>query len=492
MIRVRASLALSIVSALMAVTLAACTSGPGSSTAGSSAAGLPDGDSGQVEGAAAAPSAFRVDRMAVKAGTDGESVTVGPAKGGTLTVRLPSGAVATLVIEAGAVDARTRLSMAAFIAEGVEGVVLEPAGTWLAVPARLTFTSTDKVAAVRVGHDSDGNVLFAVAATDADGSVPIVRLRPVVLLGPGQAPPAVALPSFDTTAPQPSAGGSAGPGQLDGPDPLDGKAAGEEAAEAKEPGGDTGKDEAADEGGRRAAALAPLCGPDVPQAAAQALEAWRTAGSQGTPPVDCAMLRAEVNASVILEFSGSKQKPYQETVGAEGSGLSIDKVADLTMPAQREVSGIAQLMSLVLTAFVSGVGVLAGIPPKEPSDSTCSMGSVPQGKIHLETVPLPGDKVRVTIDPRHPRYTVNCAGWRPEKVDLTVWDFVREAKGTAEGEPIVFTVPMGENVYYVLDSLKSTSGETVRHGSDGSVTIRADGVVIRITFGVGLRYEPAT
>ena len=485
MTRPRAAVAL-LACLLAMAPLTACSSS-GSAGGGGSGASSPDGSAGVSngggEGGAATVDPIRVARTGVKPTGETAAVQVGPRKGGTLTVTLPSGAVATLTYPPGAVDERTTMTMAPFVEGEMEGVILEPAGTWLLIPARLVFTSTTKTPVVRVGAATDGTVWFAAAPRDADGAVPIVRLRPVGLVdtGPGELPPPGVI----------VAGGQAA-GGYDGPDPLDLLAAQEEAEETTEPGTDTGREEAEQQAGPRVTLLAPECGPDVPQAAAMALEAWRTAGSRGQPPVECVKLDAEVNASIQLEFKGSGLPPYQEVVGASGTGIAVDGVASLKMPAQRETSGFAQLVSYINTGFGSALAMGLGFDAPPPSQDTCTAGAIPQGSVTLDTVPLPSGKVRVTVEGRHGPYSLTCEGLGTNPVDLTVWDFLRDAFGLGAGEPITFTMTPGPNQYHVLDSLTSIDGRKVRHGADGSITLREQGVVIRATFGVGLRYSPAT
>ncbi|MDP1876558.1 MAG: hypothetical protein Q8M17_03220 [Actinomycetota bacterium] len=457
--------------------------------AGCSSSGTPAGQpsgGGSTSGSAAAdgvagPAPYLLARTAVQAA--GSSATVvGPRRGGTLTVELPSGAIATLTFATGAVQARTRMTMTAFTADGVEGVQLDPAGTWLAVPATLVFTNTGKTAAIRVGNAHDGSSAFAAPATDSAGAIIIVRLRPVLLLDPaaGPLPPAATAASGVTTDAE------------QGGDPIDGRAADEEAGEADDPDGTTGGEAAAQEAARRVEQLAPECGPDLPQAAAQALEAWRTAGSLGAPPTACAVLQASVLAQTVVEFTGAGMQPYQETVRATGSGTSIDQVADIDMPAQREVSGIAQLVSFMATTMEWGVAKAVGEDWPEPNDRRCTMGTVPQGSVRLESVPLPDSRLRVTLTPKHGTYPVDCGEWGTMDMDVTVWDMLRDLLGIGEGQPIVVTTTATEHVQHVMSSLTSYQGGTVRHGADGSVTVREDQLVMHGVLDLDLRYEPAT
>jgi hypothetical protein len=475
MVRSRAGAAAVAAIAIVAFVLSACSSGSSPAADASTPA------EATAPAEATGPAPYLLARTAVK-GAESSASVVGPRRGGSLTVELPSGAVATLTFAAGAVDARTRMTMTAFTADGVEGVQLEPAGTWLDVPASLVFTNTTKTAAIRVGNAADGSFAFAAPATDATGAVIVVRLRPVVLLEPaaGPLPPAnVAATGATTDAEQ-------------GGDPLDGTATGEEADEADAPDGQSASDEARDEAGGRVDALAPLCGPDQPQAAAQALEAWRTAGSVGVPPAECAVLKATVLAETIVEFTGSGLKPYQEVVRATGSGPAIDKVADIDMPAQREVSGIAQLVSFMATTMEWGVAKVVGKDWPEPNDRRCTMGAVPQGSVHLESVPLPDNRLRVTLTPKHGSYAVDCGEWGTVDMDITVWDMLRDLLGIGEGQPIVVTTTATEHVQHVMSSLTSSQGSTVRHGADGSVTIREDQLVMHGILDLDLSYVPAS
>ena len=413
------------------------------------------------------------------------TVDVGLRKGGSISVELPSGAIATLTFEAGAVDARTRMTMSAFEADGIEGVLLEPAGTWLAIPARLAFTNTDRTPAIRVGNAADGSWAFGAPAMDPAGAIIVVRLRPVVLL-PGTAGPLPAAGEVVAT-------GGATVDVEAGGDPLDGRAAEEEAeAEAVETDGDTGSAEAKDEAGRRVEQLAPECGPDLPRAAAQALEAWRTAGSQGSPPAECALLRAAVLAQAIIEFSGSPVAPYQETVRATGTGLAIDQVADVNMPAEREVTGIEQLISFVATGVEWGFAKVGGVDWPDPNVNRCSLGAIPQGSVRLEAVPLPGGKLRVTLTPKHGAYPVDCGEWGVIDMDVTVWDTLGDLLGVRAGKSFVVTTTATEHVQHVMSSLKTVEGSTVRHRADGSVTVREGQLVMNGLFDLDLRYEPAT
>lgn len=462
----------------LALLASSCSSSPTDASSSSSAA------SGSAAGQAATAEPVLVSRTAMRPASASSAVDVGPRQGGSISVELPSGAIATLTFEAAAVDSRTRMTMSAFEADGIEGVLLEPAGTWLAIPARLVFANTDRTPAVRVGNAADGSAAFAAPATDPAGAIIVVRLRPVVLLpgDGGELPDAGALAATGGPTVDVDAGG----------DPLDGRAAEEEAAEAADPDGDTGREEAQDEAGRRVEQLAPECGPDLPRAAAQALEAWRTAGSQGSPPVECVILRAAVLAQAIVEFRGSPVKPYQETVRATGTGVSIDQVADIDMPAEREVSGIEQLISLLYTGLEWGFAKVGGKDWPDPNVNRCSLGPIPQGSVQLETVPLPGGKLRVTLTPKHGAYPVDCGEWGVIDMDVTVWDTLGDLLGVGAGKPFVVTTTATEHVQHVMSSLTALEGSTVRHRPDGSVTVREGQLVMNGVLDLDLRYEPAT
>lgn len=468
--------------ALLTVTRAACTSGIGSSGPGSPGTGTSGGESGQaVDGAPADVPAFRVERSAVKAGSDGESVSIGPAKGGTLTVALPSGAIATLVFVGGAVDVRTSITMSTFGTGAVEGVAIEPAGTWLAIPAKLTFTNTDRTVAIRVGSSADGGALFAAAALGSDGAVPIVRLRPVVLLGVEVG----ALPLAR------GYGGGADT-EDEAADPLDSRAANEEAGEAEEPGGDTGDEEVKQEAGGRVSALAGQCGREQPQVAGQVLEAWRTAGSVGAPPPECVRLRASVLAAMEADWSGGHYKPWQEVVHATGSGVAVDRIADLDLPAEREVTSFTQLYSLFFTGAAQAIGDSAGIAVPRMTADACTTGAIPQGSVRLETVPLPDQQMRVTITTRHGSYSIICDGQSLGPIGSIAWDTIRDLTGTAEGQPIVLTLPASEHVERVLSKVKAYEGARAKHSSDGTVRFRQEQYALSANFLVDLTYEPAT
>lgn len=463
--------------------LAGCSSsatGEASSPASSGAAGGSEGDGSEGDGSATAQP-YRVSRAALASAPQPASADVGPARGATLTVTLPSGAVATLVVEAGSVDARTTLRMEGFTVDGVEGVQLEPAGTWLNVPAHLAFTSTTKTPAIRLGS-ADGSWVFGAPAMADDGSVIVVRLRPVVLLDDGPAPLPTALPGPE--------GGT--PPVIPEDDPLDEKAAEEEQDEAAEPDGESGSQDAKDEARSIVTQLAGECGDGVPEASARALEAWRTAGSVGAPPVDCAVLTASVLAEISATFRGAPVAPYQEVVHASGSGPSVDKVADILMPAEREVTGIEQMLSYVSTGIAGGLLVLAGRAPEMPRVGTCTLGSIPQGTVRLETDPLPDGKLRVTLTPKHGAYPVTCTRWPKFDMDVTVWDFVRDILGTGGGQKIVLTVPATERVQHVLSSVKSVEGSRVRHTADGGITVTEEGGTVHGVLDLDLSFKPAT
>ncbi len=477
--------------AAMALVASACSTSSGADGGDSSAAsGSIDAQQGAQTQDGAQESnetdeLIRVTRAAMRTTSATKVVDVGPRKGGSITVELPSGAIATLTFEAGAVAARTQMSMTAFEAGDIEGVLLEPAGSWLLIPARLAFSNTDRTPAIRIGNAADGSPTFAAPTTDSTGSIVVVRLRPVVLLpvAGGTVPDAGGVAAtVDPTVDEES-----------DVDPLDGRAAEEEAeAGSEEDDGDTSGGEAAEEAGHRVDQLAPECGPDLPRAAAQALEAWRTAGSKGAPPTECARLRAAVLAQAIVEFRGAPLKPYQETVRATGTGMAIDQVADITMPAEREVSGIEQLISFMATGIEWGVAKVGGVDWPDPNVNRCSLGSIPQGSVQLETVPLPGSKIRVTLTPKHGSYPVDCGEWGVIDMDVTVWDTLGDLLGNRAGKSVVVTTTATEHVQHVMSSLKSVEGSTVRHRSDGSVTVREGQLVMNGILDLDLRYEPAT
>ena len=468
---------------LMAVLATAC----GGSSAGaiSPSAGTANGESASAGATGSADDTMTNATVVPRTWADGDpplsvdprsSAVLGPAEGGTLTLALTGGPTVTLRVPPGAVTSPTPMALIDRSRGRIHRIVLEPSGLWLHRPAQLSVTGGDPVL-VRLGALGDGD-LFARAVVGSDGSVPIVRLRPVVVA------------SADVTAaPVPSTPGADMTTVLGSPtaaDPLDVRALNdEESAASDTQGGDDESAGAAAAAGMAAAALAPACRDPKSTDAARLVDTRATAGAKAPADLPECLTRA-VNIWGQMEIEARADGVVlRGSEGITGRGV-VDANADgTTIPLQGQMVGEPGKVSLLLTTLAKGTLNTFGYEGPKITDSACAIGPLAGGSVLASVAELPESKIRLTLNPTPGAFDFTCYGKSMFPAPSQVWDMVRTLKGMAPGDPFVLTFPRNQDSVSVLGSFQNLEGVATKTSDTGTVTVSTNGITM--TLGLQVR-----
>jgi len=382
-------------------------------------------------------------------------------KGGVVRLDLGDGIEATLTVPAEAVAEDTIVSLRAFRSGPHRGLLIEPDGLWLTRPAGLTITG-DPSPLVRIGAQSDGD-LYAPASTDGAGTVWLVRLRPVLLADDDVTPTIL---TGDWAGPLPPSGGSA----LPAVDPADGKAAQEEADEARSPDQDVADTEGAqDLAAQWAVPLAIRCSDPNDPARERVVATRTTAGAKAPNALpECITRAITVLGMYEMETKGEGSKILNSAETVAGETEISNEFEEYRFPLEGQAKGVDRATSYFLTTMVYGmdqmIGGLANAP--EPTGDRCSVTPLENGQMTAKLEVTEDDQIKVTLQPQGGTYTVSCGG-KPIVNETGVWNVVRLLKGMGDDEPFVFTFTKKQrssNVYSNFQTLQEMGGKLLADG----------------------------
>lgn len=494
-----------VVSAAVVAGCAAAGGGPPASDSSTSATAA---DSVEVVEPALAGVPVVMARTGVAA-----AAVVTPEAGGELSVELAPGITATLEVPAGALAMTEIVELLAIgnpenvtgetsglwasttaVDTGVVGVAIEPAGLWLERPARLSLSASEGQVLARVGPLD----WYAPVRVGADGTIPVLRLRPFVLDPQNQLATDVPTGSWDDDVLPYFGGQSTDPGLL-GIDALD-QAARNEEADAADGDADDGssqehRDEVVDEARRVVESLTPACNDD-PVANRRVVEALRTGGAARIPPPECIKLRIKVYATVVGEVVGPDLSGFslEERVLSTTDGFAQDGTARFSTPLTGQLAGYLEFVSLFRSGFAWGFGEASGLPAPAPSADACTSANsvdgvmlLSGGALVIEVDPLPDERLRVTVVPEPPGdYLFDC-GRGTESTPSFVW----EALSGITGSPIRFEVTKGQPVERVLSQFEDRAAQGVVI-TDGTAVITDSQSRTSVTFYASVSFADPT